>query len=172
MPDASEPDAPDEPSAALDAADGELVSDELSGESRRIIAARGEFSGPLPHPNMLGEYDQVQPGLGKIIVEQWQAETRHRHETIDGLRQLDQDAMHAYYSGEKRGQWLGFAAFAIIASVAVVAILMHSVEAALGSIFVAAAYAVSAFRRRSTQPSADVEGDALDLGPSTPPPSD
>lgn len=152
MPDASEGESLGEPGDALDAADGELVSDEVSVESRRIIAARGEFSGPLPHPNTLGEYDQVQPGLGKIIVEQWQAETRHRHETIDDLRQLDRESMRAYYSGEKRGQLLGFAAFAIIAAVAIVAILNDSLEAALGSIFVAAAYAVWAFRRRSPEP--------------------
>jgi hypothetical protein len=51
-------------------------------------------------------------GLAREIVDQWKAETKHRHTTIDGLRQTDNEAMQAYYKGERRGQYFALLIFA------------------------------------------------------------
>lgn len=105
-------DRDDETGAAgdLDAVDGEVVDGEVDDDGlrtdRRVSMAASSFSGPLPPPEVLRGYDEVQPGLGREIVEQWKAETAHRHSTIDALRRTDHAAMEAFYSGEKRGQIL------------------------------------------------------------------
>lgn len=147
--------------------DGEIAPDIALAENRRLIAARG-FSGPLPAPETLGEYDNVKPGLADIIVEQWQSETGHRHKTIDSVRKTDHDAMLAYYAGERRGQWIGLVAFFVIAAVAALAILKGSDLAVVGSLFVAGSYAVWALRRQSSAaaPPTDLEdGDSIEDAP-------
>jgi uncharacterized membrane protein len=101
VPDANEhtdpPGDEDEQQGDLEPADeiveGEIAKDRPS-EGRRLLAA-SEFSGPLPPPRILSEYDQIKPGLAEIIIEQWQMETRHRHQTIDGVRDTDHSAMRA-----------------------------------------------------------------------------
>lgn len=145
---------------AEQALDGEIAPDLPVGEDRRLIASR-EFSGPLPLPDVLGEYDQVKPGLADIIVEQWQSETRHRHKTIDGVRETDHEAMRSYYAGERRGQWIGLVAFLAIVTVAILAVLKGSDVAALGSLFVAGSYAVWALRRSSSPATPPTD---LDMG--------
>ena len=100
--------------------DGEITPDEAGVGGRRLIATK-EFYGPLPAPEILGEYDAVRPGLADIIVGQWQAETAHRHKTIDSVRKTDHEAMQGYYRGEQRGQWIGLAAFIALLAVAVFA---------------------------------------------------
>ena len=60
--------------------EGEPVED--GSPDRRVFAARS-FSGPLPPPESLDEYDAVLPGLAREIVDQWKGETAHRHRTID-----------------------------------------------------------------------------------------
>ncbi|HEY5342271.1 MAG TPA: hypothetical protein VIJ66_01240 [Solirubrobacteraceae bacterium] len=46
----------------------------------------------------MGPYGK--PGLAREIVDQWKAETAHRHRTIDGLREIDHESMRSYYKGE------------------------------------------------------------------------
>jgi hypothetical protein len=46
-----------------------------------VIESVTAHSGPLPPPALLQAYDGVYPGLSRIIVEQFQAEGRHRRRT-------------------------------------------------------------------------------------------
>ena len=70
--------------------DGESVEGEVVDDipARQRVIAATRFSGPLPPPESLREYDEVVPGLAREIVDQWKGETAHRHRTIDGLRAL------------------------------------------------------------------------------------
>ena len=42
------------------------------------------YRGPLPDPGTLREYDEVVPGCAKQIIDEWQSQTRHRHEQEAG----------------------------------------------------------------------------------------
>lgn len=46
------------------------------------------FSGPLPHPRLLREYDVVLPGLAERIVGNAEDEARHRRSVESGLLRL------------------------------------------------------------------------------------
>jgi uncharacterized membrane protein len=102
---------------AEDVIDGEPVGDDHSHPDRRL-AWSASFSGPLPPPAALAEYDQAVPGLAREIVDQWKAETEHRHRMIDGLREIDQESMRAYYGSERRSQWLALVVFLAVVAVA------------------------------------------------------
>ena len=43
---------------------------------------------------------------------------------IDGLREIDQESMRAYYGSERRGQWLALVVFLAVVAVAVLAIAL------------------------------------------------
>jgi uncharacterized membrane protein len=131
--------------------DGEPAGHASDGTERRVVMA-GAFSGPLPPPDVLADYERVQPGLGREIVDQWKAETRHRHTTIDGLRKTDQEAMLAYYQGERRGQYFALVIFAGILGVAATAIVLKSEAVGVAAILSAGGSAVWSMRRRPDVP--------------------
>lgn len=152
--------------------DGEITADAPRRE-RRLIAQSREFSGPLPAPDVLAEYEKVKPGLSDIIVEQWTKETAHRHSTIDSIRKTDHEAMVAYYEGEKRGQWIGLAAFIGLLLLTAFAIYEGSGVGALGGIIVAGSYAIWALRRQGSvgtapEPIDLSDGDAIESQPGRP----
>lgn len=140
--------------------DGEPVGHASDDADRRIVMA-GRFSGPLPPPDVLVGYDQAVPGLAREIVDQWKAETGHRHAVIDDLRRTDKEAMLAYYKGERRGQFFALLIFAGILGVSVTAIALKSEAIGVAAILSAGGSAVWSMRRRSDvpSPSADLAKD-------------
>lgn len=48
-----------------------------------MVAVTHEWSGPLPAPSMLAEYNAVLPDGAERIVRQWEGETTHRHALED-----------------------------------------------------------------------------------------
>lgn len=50
------------------------------------------FSGPLPSPNILKDYDTNHPGFADKIMSAWQEESRHRHALERREIQLAEDA--------------------------------------------------------------------------------
>ena len=124
--------------------------------------------GPLPPPGDLAEYDKALPGLASRIVDQWEGETAHRHDTIDYLRQTDRLAMEAYYDGERRGQYLSLVVFVLVAAIAIVAIVLHATLIGIAALVGAAGGVIWSVRRSSrgpTEGSAPVQlddGDALE----------
>jgi len=87
-----------------------VIGERLAQERRLTI--RSTFAGPLPAPRILAEYDRIIPGVAREIVDQWKAETRHRHDTVSSMRATDHEEMVTYYAAERRGQ--SFAMLAII----------------------------------------------------------
>ena len=81
--------------------------------------------GPLPSPVLLGQYDQVLPGLAETIVRMAEREQRHRH-------QMDKIEVSAPHELAKRGQWFGLSVVILMLGLAVnLAWLGHAVEAAI-----------------------------------------
>ena len=46
----------------------------------RKLAIQQSFSGPLPPPDLLGQYDAILPGLADRIVKMAEKQESHRHE--------------------------------------------------------------------------------------------
>ena len=45
---------------------------------RAIIESREEYSGPLPHPRLLQEWEKVVPGSAERIIAKFESQTEHR----------------------------------------------------------------------------------------------
>jgi uncharacterized membrane protein len=141
-----------EPSVAEDvvAAEGEYVDGQPSDDlNERRVVMTGSFSGPLPPPNVLAQYEQAHPGLAGEIVEQWKTETAHRHATVDHLRQIDREAMEKFYEGERRGQYIALVVFLGSAGVAALSIALKVAPVGIAAILMAGGSAIWSMRRKS-----------------------
>jgi uncharacterized membrane protein len=91
------------------------------------------WSGPLPPPEILAQYNEVFPGCGKVIVDMAQKEQEHRHTSED--RGAEADIKLA-----SRGQLIG-GALAIVAVLGAIYLLAHDKSitglAVLGTVVVA-----------------------------------
>jgi len=97
-----------------------IIGGHLPRKRREVIVARvaslmvsETFSGPLPHPNHLSGYEQIAPGAAERIITM--AEKRQNH-----LHEMDQGVLRVEAKDRKLGMWLGFGAFALLVSGAVV----------------------------------------------------
>lgn len=78
------------PEGPLEASDlarflGELVTVEV----RRLV----HFEGPLPPPEMLQQYEEIQTGFADRIVLRAEKEQQHRHKVDDGNTRLEDRAL-------------------------------------------------------------------------------
>ncbi len=65
-----------------------------------LIAQRSEFSGPLPPPEILTEYEQIYPGAAKIIFKMAGEQAQHRqHMEKRSLDLAGRDSMLGILSG-------------------------------------------------------------------------
>ena len=60
------------------------------------------FSGPLPPPHILGEYNKIVPGSGEILFD---LAIEHQRQRIEH----EEKVLNAVLQKERRGAWLGFA---------------------------------------------------------------
>lgn len=78
------PDAPIDPS--IDHVDPDISDDipevlvrELEENPKfRALLLRYSYSGPLPHPDILAQYDQIVPGSARQIINSFHSQTEHR----------------------------------------------------------------------------------------------
>jgi uncharacterized membrane protein len=155
---------PEQPLAPTEVADAEPDS------RRRLTLQRASFAGPLPPPTALAAYDHVIPGLAREIVDQWKAETAHRHRTVTSMAHADREAMVKFYEAERRGQWLAIVAILGVLAVAVVAIVLNRPAVGIAGLLTGGAAAVWAMRRRSGGPDVGEpapldDGDAVERAP-------
>lgn len=86
----------------------ETTSEELTPADERLILrrirtliSRQSFSGPMPPPECLQQYDQIVPGAAKEIIEEFKANGAHQ-------RAMDQAILKATSSQDKRAQWMAY----------------------------------------------------------------
>jgi uncharacterized membrane protein len=143
------------PEPGHEVAVGAMRSDSVIGERRAEdlpLTIRSTFAGPLPAPGILAEYDRVLPGLAREIVDQWKAETRHRHETVASMRTLDHEEMVTHYAAERRGQTFSIVAILGVLAIALVAIAYDRPVVGVTGLLTGGAAAIWAMRRRSAGP--------------------
>ncbi|MCS2146891.1 DUF2335 domain-containing protein [Scandinavium manionii] len=94
------------------AANPELVNALLeSGHFQAMVRHETSFSGPLPPPEIIRDYDQILPGGAERIFAMAEKEQAHRHE-------MDSTAVNGAIRKDKRGQWMGFSIAFIILAIA------------------------------------------------------
>lgn len=81
----------------------------LRPRGSRVMVARSMFSGPMPPPELVREYEQILPGAAQYFFAALERQSLHR-------QQLEQNVISANISNERTGMWLAFA-LAVIAMV-------------------------------------------------------
>jgi uncharacterized membrane protein len=89
------------------------------------------FSGPLPHPASLKEYDNVLPGLAERIVVMAEAEARHRHDMDKEAARQNELLMNNEFSERRSGQIFGLCIGALCIIACIVAIVFGAEGAAM-----------------------------------------
>lgn len=78
-----------------------------------IMMLQEEYSGPIPHPSAMREYEAILPGSADRILVMAEKQQEHRME-------MEKKAISAQLSHNKRGQIFGFVIFFISIVVAIV----------------------------------------------------
>lgn len=118
------------------------------------------YSGPLPTPQQLDEYNRVSAGLGDRIVTEWQTEGSHR-------RTLEKSALRGQLRAQSRGQFFAFSLALIIVVGGIVLLFQGKNVGGLVAILAPLATLASVFiynqRRpdRATQPLAEHDRDHI-----------
>src|SRR5436190_22278572 len=90
---------PDEPTSQNIPAEVRSSEEKLSRKERRALMRHSELTiqawgGPLPHPDALARFEEVQPGLAGIIVGEFQTQAAHRRD-LEG-RVVRSNIRHAF----------------------------------------------------------------------------
>jgi uncharacterized membrane protein len=99
--------------------EGKVARRDLNEVARRItqIAVSEQFSGPMPHPKHLRDYDEILPGAAERILAMAERNLKHN-------MTMDEKVMEAEVDDLKLGMWLGGGLFGLL------------ILAAFGSLFV------------------------------------
>ncbi|MFC6171228.1 DUF2335 domain-containing protein [Loigolactobacillus jiayinensis] len=98
----------------------------LPPEKRQQAIAKLEmYSGPIPHPDILDRYNQMDPGAAKQIIDNGVAESEHR-------RSMESKLLEYSRRDQKRRDWMGFSIGLVI--IVVGAFLMYLDHYIVGSI--------------------------------------
>lgn len=89
--------------------EGKVAKRELPEVARRItgIAVSEQFSGPMPHPKHLREYEDILPGAAERILSMAERNLEHN-------LSMDQNVVDAEIADRKLGMWLGAGLFALM----------------------------------------------------------
>jgi uncharacterized membrane protein len=72
-----------------------------------ITTAIEQYSGALPHPQTLAQFNEVIPGLGERIIDSWEGESRHRQDLESRDIGIAETLATARAAAVPRGQYLG-----------------------------------------------------------------
>jgi uncharacterized membrane protein len=94
-----------------------------TGTQSNSIEVRETFSGPIPHPTILEEYEKIVPGAAERIIAMAESDMKHQQE-------MDREELRIAESQVKRGQISAFWLTIIALAVCIFALLMGSEMAA------------------------------------------
>jgi uncharacterized membrane protein len=121
--------------------------DKVSSQSAGLILAES-FQGPLPPPNVLAAYKEIDPKLPLLLVEIAMKEQEHRQfidrkkvEVVEQKFESQAVAQRQDFEFGKRGQWLAFV-LAIIFLAVVVFLGYLRLETAISCAFGAGGFVV------------------------------
>ncbi len=119
---------------------------QLNGEQKNLtkensslqVAAFTAFSGPIPPPSFLLEYEKLVPGIAKKFLEGPHIEAQHR-------RSLEKRMVEEQVRLSKRGQWMAFSLASLCVFAAFTSIFLGFDLAGVGALFVSVASFVGVF---------------------------
>lgn len=113
-------------------------------EQEMAISKLEMYSGPIPHPDILKKYNELDPGAAKLIIENGVEESRYR-------RELEDKALEYQRRDVKRRDIMGFTIGVMIISVG--AFLIYKGHTVVGTVLsgVSAIGLVSLFIGDSSQ---------------------
>ena len=85
----------------------EQTLDHEEPRGRRVMVARSVFSGPMPPPELVREYELILPGAAKYFFSALEFQAVHRHE-------MERKALDASIRNETVGMWLAFVLAVIV----------------------------------------------------------
>lgn len=101
--------------------------------TRRIVSAQvSTFSGPLPHPAQLAQYEQVQPGFAQAILTMAQKDQEHQHQMELRNQETERAIVQSHMKYFGRGQIIAGGIAIIGIAGAVVASVFGSPGAGIG----------------------------------------
>lgn len=89
------------------------------------------FTGPLPHPSALKEYDSVLPGIAERIVSMAETEAKHRHRMDNEKARQNELIIKGDFAERHNGQVFGLCIGALSLVTSMVAIFLHAEKAAI-----------------------------------------
>jgi uncharacterized membrane protein len=92
--------APIEPDLVIDVDATRMAPNNQQKITRQVQAF--SFSGPLPPPQLLSQYNDVVPNGAERLMKMAEVQQTHRQD-------LERTVVHGNVKSEKRGQWMGLA---------------------------------------------------------------
>lgn len=77
------------------------ISNKHQNDDKRLVAITTQYSGPLPPPEILAQFEQIIPGAAERILRMAEEQSAHR-------RSLEAIVIKSDISRSKAGQLLGF----------------------------------------------------------------
>ncbi len=100
--------------------------------SPSALASFTAFSGPIPPPEFLKQYEFLVPGIAKRFLEEPLSEAKHR-------RALEQKMVDEKIRLSRKGQWMAFSLALLSIIAAFIAIFLGYSLAGLGTFFISSA---------------------------------
>ena len=113
---------------------------------RNRVATNGEmlvaehYEAPLPHPQILAEYDKVVPGSASAIIDDFKANAK-------AIRDLKSRELELTAARHARGQWMAFALGVLILGISAYSLHLGYPIVAGGACFLAVGSIGAAFLR-------------------------
>lgn len=95
------------------------------------VAITEQYSGPLPDPRALSQYDQVVPGAAERIIQAFEDESRHRRQLEQRAVEATVDDAEADRNEARRGQ--NFALIVALSTIVAGALLMSFTDKDVGA---------------------------------------
>ena len=149
-----------------DTADIEPITDEtLTDDDASVIrmqsASASSFSGPLPHPDILHGYEEVEKGFANRIMLMAEAESQHRHQMERRAIELEAVALQEGLLRARQGLYLAaIVALMFLAASTAIAVFVDTVAGSVLSgvdIALLAGVFVYGVRRRSLEQESEQE---------------
>ncbi|MEO0986862.1 MAG: DUF2335 domain-containing protein [Cyanobacteria bacterium J06639_14] len=156
----------------------DFVQEQGNGKQERrieVTAASLNFSGPLPPPQILAQYNNAHPDAADRILKMAEREQQHRHETQSKMVETHISDLKAARHEKRLGQILGFTIGAICIFAGLTAVLAdHPVSGTIfGSTGVVGLVSVFVAGRQINKENDDSEiSEALMPSAGTPPEDD
>ena len=77
-------------------------------DEAHLLAKRSEYSGPIPPPDQLREFEQVCPGAAQTLIDNYRAESEHRREIERQAIEVQRRELEQDRKERTTGQWMGF----------------------------------------------------------------